>query len=213
MNFCEQYLEIVGTVYAGLNLTRILDPDEFRIKQYEDSLLPLRMSEHFKSLVAERDIIVDVGFGGGFPLLPLASEIGPKVFTGFEARGKKSKAVNDIAKRMGLDYVRTHHYRVEEILFDQSCLITFKAVGRIGDFLARINCTEAADVVVVFYKGPELLPDELKGFPAGWEIYHQEKFMLEATEGRTFVYAKKKNVPRGTKNSLSKYLVKLSLLV
>lgn len=213
MNFCKKYLEIVSTVYEGLNLTRILEPEEFRIKQYEDSLLPLKESEHFRSLVDSRDIIVDVGFGGGFPLLPLAHEIGPKTFTGFEARGKKSKAVNDIAQRMGLDYVRTHHYRVEEILFDQKCLITFKAVGRIGDFLSRIHTTEAAEVVVVFYKGPEILSDELKDFPKDWEIYHQERFMLEGTEGRTFIYAKKKNVPRGTKNSLSKNLVKLSLLV
>ncbi len=213
MSFCEKYLDIVNTVYAGLNLTRILDPEEFRIKQYEDSLLPFKESEHFRSLVESRDIIVDVGFGGGFPLLPLAHEIGPKTFTGFEARAKKSKAVNDIAKRMGLGYVQTHHYRVEEILFDQKCMITFKAVGRIGEFLARINTTESAEVVVVFYKGPEILPDELKNFPRDWEIYHQEQLMLEGTEGRTFVYAKKKNVPRGTKNSLSKNLVKLSLLV
>lgn len=212
MNFCDQYLELVSTVYAGLNLTRILDAEDFRIKQYEDSLLPLKQSAKFQQLIAKYDVIVDIGFGGGFPLLPLASELKDKRFTGFEARGKKSKAVNDIAERMGLTHVKTHHHRVEEVLFDRPCLITFKAVGRIAEFLSLIETT-MTDICVVFYKGPELLADELKGLPAHWSIEAQEQYLLEGTEGRTLVFAKVKNVPRGTNKTLSKNLVKLSQLV
>lgn len=212
MNFCQKYLEIVSTVYAGLNLTRILDEEDFRIKQYEDSLLPLKHSELFRSLVEGHDVIVDIGFGGGFPILPLASEISGKKFTGFEARGKKSKAVNDIAERMGLAHVKTHHARVEDVDFNRPCLVTFKAVGRIGEFLSMMTTTHK-DITVVFYKGPELLPDELKQMPAHWEIFAQEKYMLEGTEGRTILFAKIKNVPRGTNKTFSKNLVKLSQLV
>ena len=72
-DFAKKYLDIIETNFSGLNLTRINNFDDFYQKQVLDSIIPFQnkelTQEQFKDM--EKQIIVDVGFGGGFPILPL----------------------------------------------------------------------------------------------------------------------------------------------
>ena len=154
MKFTKQYLSILSSDLKVLNLTRIIEPKEFHEKQYLYSIIPFQISTE---LSLENQLHVDVGFGGGFPCLPLAYEFSSLNFRtiGIEAREKKVKAVNLIAKKMNLNKFTGYHARVEDIIFDQKCLVTFKAVGKISKFLSMMNVSNL-DLKVIFYKGPGL---------------------------------------------------------
>jgi hypothetical protein len=92
LDFSIRYLNVLKTQLSGLNLTNILDPDEFYQKQILDSILPYQESELFKKSVKETGVVVDVGFGGGFPILPLAKLLPEVKFVGVESRRKKAEA-------------------------------------------------------------------------------------------------------------------------
>lgn len=207
LDFSIQYLHILKTKLAGLNLTKILEADEFYNKQILDSINPYLQSETFKASVAQTGVVVDVGFGGGFPILPLAKLLPEVKFVGVETRRKKADAVRLIAEDLKLTNVELVHARVEEFLFDRPATITFKAVGTVADFLPKIQ-SPSTDLKVFFYKGPSF--QELEGESLSklkdWKLLKDEPISVPGTEQRHLVSFAPQNVPRGT----AKFLVKLS---
>ena len=207
--FTREYLKILNGPLKGLNLTRIDSFDDLYTKQVKDSLEPVNICPEFLNLIKSKMPLVDIGFGGGFPLLPLAYNNPEKICIGLEARKKKSEAVNLIAKELKLNNVKTFHYRVEDVDFDTTCLITLKAVGDISDFLNLIS--GQAKQFVFFYKGPLLEKKESMKWPVGWKKIIDQKYELEGTEGRRILGFEGVTVPRGTNSN--KQLVKVSNLV
>ncbi len=186
MDFCKLYLEQVKGEFAGINLTRILDEDEFREKQYRDSIIPFQEIKSLKKIYEKINIHLDVGFGGGFPLLPLASLNPSKKYIGFEARGKKSKVVNSIADNIGLNNVKTFHQRFENVYLDKPCLITFKAVSTIENLLPKIITDKK--VYVVFYKGPNFYElEDLDWLGGEWRIEEETLLEIPGTDGRMII--------------------------
>jgi len=207
LDFSIRYLHVLKTKLAGLNLTNILDPDEFYHKQILDSINPYLQSEFFQSEVKKTKLIVDVGFGGGFPILPLAKLLPDVQFVGVESRRKKAEAVTLIAEDLGLRNVKLVHSRLEDFLFDRACTITFKAVGTVQDYLPIIHHTH--NVSVFFYKGPNFLELEgphLNKIEKNWRLMENQEINVPGTQQRFLVSFISLNVPRGT----AKTLVKLS---
>ncbi len=60
--------------------------------------------------------------------------------------------VAEIAHKLGLKNVKLHHERIENVLIDKPAVCSLKAVGKVDDFLSRINCPYRTRVY--FYKGP-----------------------------------------------------------
>lgn len=206
-DFSKKYLEYLTGPLAGINLTRITNEDEFYHKQILDSVVPLDYCPIFTKLLAERGILVDIGFGGGFPILPLAFRVPRGTFIGFEARGKKASAVSQVAGHLGIGNARLYHQRVEEVEFDLPCVVTFKAVGKISDMLQLIH--PSAPTVVYFYKGPNWQElEDLGPIEPRWKLIEQVDIEIPDTEGRTILGFEWKKVPCGTKNlvKLSKFL-------
>lgn len=206
LDFSIRYLHVLNTKLAGLNLTNILDPDEFYHKQILDSINPYLQSEFFQSEVAKTKLVVDVGFGGGFPILPLAKLLPDVQFVGVESKRKKVDAVKLIAEELGLKNVQLVHSRLEDFFFDRPATITFKAVGTVGDYLPAIHRTKG--VTVFFYKGPSFLELEEKSLAklSEWKLQENQEIQVPGTQQRFLVSFSSKNVPRGT----PKFLVKLS---
>lgn len=210
--FSRQYFELLTTEYAGINLTRINEYNEFELKQIHDSVVPYEESTIFKDLVDKIGLNVDIGFGGGFPILPLAKILPYNKFVGIETRNKKCKVVGEIALKLGLNNVRFLHSRIENVLIDKPCVCTFKAVGKVNDFLSKIN--PVCDVYVFFYKGPGFYDQEseqIEEAKKNWEMIENIELNVPGTEKRLIVGFKNKNVLRGTKST--KQLVKLSSIL
>lgn len=211
LDFSIRYLNVLKTKLAGLNLTNILDPDEFYHKQILDSINPYLQSELFKSHVQKRGVVVDVGFGGGFPILPLAKLLPDIKFVGVESKRKKVDAVTLIAEELGLTNVKLVHSRLEDFMFDRPATITFKAVGTAKDYLPAIHRT-TNDISVFLYKGPNFMELEGKDLPKldkEWKLMENQEISVPGTQQRFLVSFQAQNVPRGT----SKSLVKLSELL
>lgn len=207
--FCKKYLEILETEFKGLNLTRITDPEEFYNKQVLDSLLPLENSEVFLTALEERGILVDVGFGGGFPLLPIAYKYPQFQCVGFDSRRKKVDAVRRMGEMFHMEQLKVFHKRLEDIYFDKSAVLTFKAVGKIADLLPMISTDQ--ELYVFFYKGPNY--SELEQFDSvlkDWELIEEKSVNIPGTEGRVLLGFKKKG---NVSPLMEKSLVKLSSLL
>lgn len=210
--FSRKYFDLLTTEYAGINLTRINKYDEFELKQIHDSIVPYEESTIFKEYVDKYKLNVDIGFGGGFPILPLAKILPDNTFVGIETRAKKCKVVGEISDKLGLTNTSFLHSRIENVLIDRKCVCTFKAVGKVNDFLSKINTTE--EVVVFFYKGPgfyEQEAEQLELAKKEWDVIENIGLNVPGTEKRLIIGFKNKTVPRGTKNT--KQLVKLSSIL
>jgi 16S rRNA (guanine527-N7)-methyltransferase len=207
LDFSIRYLHVLKTKLDGLNLTKILEPDEFYNKQILDSINPYLQSEAFQKDVKKTGLVVDVGFGGGFPILPLAKLLPDVQFVGVESKRKKVDAVKLIAEELGIKNVKLIHSRLEDFLFDVPATVTFKAVGTIEDYLPIIN--REHPMKVFFYKGPGF--EELEGsmitkLKKTWKLESNQEIKVPGTQQRFLVEFSGQNVPRGT----SKILVKLS---
>lgn len=196
--FSQKYLDLLTGEFSGINLTRIDSPEEFYHKQIEDSVLPQANSEVFKNCLEKTKLLVDIGFGGGFPVLPLAFKNPEKKFFGFDARAKKAQVVSSIAEKLGLKNVKLLHQRYEEVLFDKEAVVTFKAVGKVVDLLPLFKTNKT--LYVFFYKGPNFYElEDIEPLLDTWELIEEVSYDVPGTEGRLLLGFKNKNVLRGTK--------------
>ena len=202
--FTDKYLELLKNDFSYINLTRIMDVNEFYEKQYLDSVYPFKQ---FKILDDGFDAVVDIGFGGGFPSLPLADRYSDIKFFGIDARAKKVKAVNEIAKIMNIKNFKGFHGRVENFYLDLKSLVTFKAVGEIGKCLRMLNLNKGS--LVCFYKGPNVeLDEDLDASSLDYDLIKFEKYKIGNNDRAFLVYKKVNN-----KLKLNKNIVNLTTLI
>lgn len=205
IEFSKKYFEILNTDLKGLNLTAINDFEDFHIKQIVDSLLPLEHSNTFKNSINKNKIIVDVGFGGGFPLVPLAWKFPDFKFIGFEARAKKATAVKLICDKLCIKNVKTYHQRLENVYFDKDVTIVNKAVSTVEKFVGMINTN--CDLDIFFYKAKNFKDiegdyiDQLKNY----KVIEDVEMSLSGGNKRILFGLKNENVPRRTTKNLVKF--------
>jgi 16S rRNA (guanine527-N7)-methyltransferase len=212
--FAQQYFDLLVGEYKGINLTRINTFDEFYNKQIVDSVKPMEVSSSFSENLSSCRTLIDVGFGGGFPILPLAYTNSTYKFIGIETRGKKVKVVGEISAKLGLKNTSFVHSRIENVFIDFPAIVSFKAVGKVHDFLSCINTNQK--IQVYFYKGPnfyELEKEQLDLVRKDWNIIEEVEIEVEGTEKRYLIGFENKKVPCGTNTKSSKNLVKLSHLL
>ena len=150
-----------------------------------DSILPWNAVPLLKKVLSEGHRIIDVGFGGGFPLLPLAKEHPKIVFEGVEARRKKVEAVGRIANLLGIHNTHLVHARIEDISLGPKAVLLFRAVGKIQDCLKRVKAEK--DTLCFFYKGPNFSREDEMGKLTGWRVILNESITVPTTKKRLII--------------------------
>jgi len=119
-----------------LNLSALRDEDAIWIGNISDSLVALDLE-----IFHAPDIkILDVGTGGGFPLLPLAICLPDTQFVGLDSTKKKLDAVSRMTDALGIENVRMLAGRCEEKGRDQQHrnqydMVTARAVAPLNILL------------------------------------------------------------------------------
>lgn len=106
MDKFEKYGQMLIETNKKFNLTSIDDPDQIRIKHFEDSLT-------IKSYINDGMKVLDIGSGAGFPGIPLRIE---KDFdlTLIDSVNKKVNFMNQVIDELDLKNTRAIHVRAED---------------------------------------------------------------------------------------------------
>ncbi|MHA7830420.1 MAG: 16S rRNA (guanine(527)-N(7))-methyltransferase RsmG [Flagellimonas sp.] len=140
--------------------------------------------------------ILDVGTGGGFPGIPLAILFPNVNFTLVDAIGKKIKVVNEVVEGLGLENVKTHHSRVEDIP-GQFDFIVSRAVAAMPTFVHWTKGKIKKDSAhhrkngILYLKGGDLT-EELKGYETVQVFDLNEYFEEDFFETKKVVYLPQK---------------------
>ncbi|MDU2582681.1 MAG: 16S rRNA (guanine(527)-N(7))-methyltransferase RsmG [Anaerococcus hydrogenalis] len=110
MDKFEKYEQMLIETNKKFNLTSIDDPDQIRIKHFEDSLT-------IKSYINDGMKVLDIGSGAGFPGIPLRIE---KNFdlTLIDSVNKKVNFMNQVIDQLDLKNTRAVHVRAEDYAKD-----------------------------------------------------------------------------------------------
>lgn len=109
-NKLEIYAEQLREWNEKINLTAILDDEGIAVKHFLDCLLVTKTAD-FKSGMS----VIDVGTGAGFPGIVIAAAYPEINVTLLDSTGKKLKAVEAIANKMGVENVKIVHARAEDM--------------------------------------------------------------------------------------------------
>ena len=175
---------------SRINLVSRKDIDEFYTRHVLHSLAIAKAIKF-----APNSKILDVGTGGGLPGLPLAILYPEVDFTLCDSIGKKIKVVNALIKSCGLNNVKAHHLRANEVpgKFD---FIVSRAVTRMNKFLPwvenKINsrCLNPWPNGILYLKGGDLT-EELREVKRSTEIIAiSDWFSEEFFETKAVVYVR-----------------------
>ena len=128
----EQYRDLLLEWNEHVNLTAITDPEEIRIKHFEDSLTCLK-TDLFTSGVK----VIDVGTGAGFPGLPLAMARPDISVTLLDSLKKRLSFLDEVIRQTDTKNAVTVHARAEDggrdkKLREQFDIVVSRAVSRLS---------------------------------------------------------------------------------
>ncbi|MDR1668458.1 MAG: 16S rRNA (guanine(527)-N(7))-methyltransferase RsmG [Oscillospiraceae bacterium] len=122
----DRYLALLLEANARFNLTAVREPEEIRVRHFEDSLRLLEA----EAFAGKR--VLDVGSGAGFPGLVLKfAEPGVRL-TLLDATGKKVRFLQSVCGALGLSGVACVHGRAEELGHDTAFRERFDVVTARG---------------------------------------------------------------------------------
>jgi 16S rRNA (guanine527-N7)-methyltransferase len=145
----EQLREELCRWNSRLNLTRLVEGDDYWIAQVFDSLWPWLPLLQAADPPAPR--LIDVGTGGGFPGLALAIALPQAHLTLVDSVARKLEAVESMAQALGLaERVSLRRERAERTGHDSACR---------GHFDGAMARAVASAPVVAEYLVPLLKPE------------------------------------------------------
>lgn len=110
INLLIRFYELTIERNKVMNLTSIIDFEEFCIKHFLDSLQLYRIFNPDKTSIK----MIDIGTGGGFPGIPLKIAYPSLDITLFDSLKKRLDFLDEVIEDLRLTNIRTVHGRAEE---------------------------------------------------------------------------------------------------
>ncbi|HCE66374.1 MAG: 16S rRNA (guanine(527)-N(7))-methyltransferase RsmG [Geobacteraceae bacterium GWC2_55_20] len=132
-----------------VNLTSITNEKEIAIKHFIDCL-------HLAPHVLNQDIMLDIGSGGGLPVIPLKIVRPETTMVSVDAVGKKINFQRHVIRLLGLKNIEALHSRIEDLAKSHAgkfSLITSRAFTRLDHFVSLASPLLAADGRIIAMKG------------------------------------------------------------
>ena len=166
----EQLTEIMLKTNASMNITAITDVEKVIPLHYADCV---KIAEYIPTNAK----VLDVGCGGGYPILPLAIVRPDLDITGLDSTEKKIKYVQQTGDALGL-HIHTISARAEDLAKQMEHRETYDVV--IGRAVARLNLLDELCLPFVKVGGMFLA---MKGI-AGFDEYQEAEIGIEKLGGR-----------------------------
>lgn len=126
----QNFIDVFLAKNQQLNLSAIRDVDGVFVKHICDAIQLKTVEKQLGiQVLQDGNKVLDVGTGGGIPLLPLACMYPQVQFTWLDSVRKKTEAVLDMAQSMELQNVQVIWSRAEEFKWWQYDCLTARAVA------------------------------------------------------------------------------------
>lgn len=132
-----------------VNLTAITDESEIAIKHFIDCL-------HLAPYILNEDILLDIGSGGGLPVIPLKIVKPETMMVSVDAVGKKINFQRHVIRLLGLQKIEALHSRIEDLHKTHAgkySLITSRAFTRLDQFVSLAAPLLAENGRIIAMKG------------------------------------------------------------
>ena len=210
-NKLEELIRVFLEENTKINLSAFRTPEHCRIGNVMDSvaILDAFSEAEWKSVSA----ILDIGTGGGFPLLPLSIALPSTKLVGIDSTGKKIDAVKRIVSSLQVQNAELHAGRLEDLARDEKFaesfdMVTARALAPLPVLLEYTAAFLKIGGIAAFWKSTKVA-DELASSARAQQILHmsyQRMFEYELPENfgkRAIVFFKKiartsKEYPRKT---------------
>lgn len=177
----EKLYEVLIETNKTMNLTRIQSCEDYLNKHVADSLL---IASFFPDISSSEYKVADIGCGGGFPSLILASAFPNIHLSPVDSTGKKIKYVNYAAEELGLKNLHAVQGRACELnrkkdwqnRFD---IVTARAVAKSMKLFVEVDKMIKPDGRMIFYKTPIQVEDE---FEQLCKLSKKHKFIWNTTD-------------------------------
>lgn len=206
-NQIEEFFKYMNGVLEWnkkINVTAITDEKMFVVKHFIDSLT-------INQYLEEKDKIIDIGTGAGFPSIPLKIMNKEKEFTLIDSINKKLNVIREINKDINLDKLEIIHCRAEDLANkieyrEKYDVAVTRAVSNLSTITEYMLPFVKINGIAICMKGPnyESELDNAKNAIKilGGKIEKIEKVQVNNEMERNLVIIKKikntpKNFPRG----------------
>ena len=190
----EDYMKLLLEWNEKINLTAITEEDDIILKHFADSLT-------ISKYINEGDTIVDVGTGAGFPGIPVKIEREDIDVTLVDSLNKRILFLQNVIEKLGLQKVKTLHYRAEEFGQNKKYRETFdvatsRAVANLSTLVEYLLPLVKVGGICICMKGSEI-SEELENSKnaihiLGGKLETVEEFTLpESNIKRNIVIIKK----------------------
>ncbi|MAM00449.1 16S rRNA (guanine(527)-N(7))-methyltransferase RsmG [Hydrocarboniclastica marina] len=170
------FRELLEKWNKAYNLTSVRDPAQMIGRHLLDSL-------SIAPWVTATDLL-DVGSGGGLPVLPLAIIMPGTRFVALDSNSKKTRFLTQCKLELGLDNVEVVHARAEDFQpaqrFSQVSSRAFTAIANMVRWCGPLLAEEGEFLAM---KGPEWIA-ELSDVPTAWYLAADHGLQVPGCEGQ-----------------------------
>lgn len=154
-----KYMELLLEWNEKINLTAIIEPKEIILKHFVDSLT-------IAKYIKEKDRLIDVGTGAGFPGIPLKIYREDIEITLVDSLNKRINFLNEVIEELNLSNIETVHSRAEELgknkkYRERFDIATSRAVANLSTLSEYLAPFVKENGNVICMKGPEI-DEEIK---------------------------------------------------